>query len=183
MTNKPRNRPKAKPTWSDVKDRLADFDHARLLELVADLYAFHSDNKSFLHARFGLGANPLDDYKRRIGMALAPDVFRKPNADPSVATAKRAIAEYAKAVADPLGLLELRVFWCETAVGFSMEFGFADERYLDALLRQFRDASQALSAVDEPLLGEYIGRLEAVRDKAQMGYGVQEEMSDLLGER
>jgi hypothetical protein len=34
----PRN-PKAKPTWIDVKAKLADFDRAKLLSVVADLYS------------------------------------------------------------------------------------------------------------------------------------------------
>lgn len=132
--------------------KLTDFGRASLLQLVADLYAFHKGNQTFLHARFCLGTNPLDDYKKRIGLALAPDIYRKRHAAVSVATAKKAISEYIKAVGDPLGVLELRVFWCETAVGFSMEFGFSDEGYFDALVRQYRDACQILPDIHEPLL-------------------------------
>ncbi len=51
--------PKATPSWSDVKARLADFDRASLQGLVQDLYAASKDNKVFLHARFGLGDDPL----------------------------------------------------------------------------------------------------------------------------
>lgn len=47
-------------SWSDVKTKLADFDRAGLLGLVQDLYAASKDNKAFLHARFGLGDDPLD---------------------------------------------------------------------------------------------------------------------------
>ena len=99
-----------------------------------------------------------------------------------MATAKKAISEYIKAVGDPLGVLELRVFWCETAVGFSMEFGFADEGYFDALVRQYRDACQILPDIHEPLLTQYTERLEAVRDEADMGFGVRDEMNDLYRE-
>jgi hypothetical protein len=173
-------RPKTKPTWSDVKGKLGEFDRTGLMQLVADLYAFHKDNQAFLHARFGLGQNPLDDYKKRIALALAPDVYRKRHAEVSVATAKKAISEYSKAVGDPMGVLELRVFWCETAVGFSMEFGFADEGYFDALALQYRDACQTLSALKEPQLTEYIERLQNVRSDADMGYGVGDYMNDVL---
>ena len=51
------------PSWSDVKAQLADFDRAGLLGLVQDLYATNKDNKIFLHARFGLGDDPLEPYK------------------------------------------------------------------------------------------------------------------------
>ena len=64
-------RPKSKVTWSDVKSKLADFDRAGLQQLVANLYVFHKDNQTFLHARFGLGENPLEAYKQRIQAALS----------------------------------------------------------------------------------------------------------------
>lgn len=184
MATKPdrAKRPKAKPTWTDVKAKLGDFDRAGLVQLVADLYAFHKDNQAFMHARFGLGQNPLDDYKKRIAAALAPDIDRKPRAQVSVATARKAISEYTKAVGDPMGVLELRVFWCETAVGFSMEYAFTDTGYLDALALQYREACGTLSALKEPQLEEYIERLQNVRDDADMGYGVDSYMNEVLGD-
>lgn len=174
-------RPKSKPTWSDVKSKLADFDRAGLQQLVADLYAFHRDNQSFLHARFGLGESPLEAYKQRIQAALAPDISRKRNANISVAAAKKVISEYNKAVGDPLGILELRLFWCETAVKFSMDYGYGDVSYLDALALQYSEACIVLSALDEPLLEDTIERLTNIRDDAQMGYGIWDYMADTLG--
>jgi len=67
MTEKAR-RPKTRPTWSDVKVKLAEFDRAGLMQLVSDLYTFDRDNQIFLHARFSLGNNPFDDYKKRIAV-------------------------------------------------------------------------------------------------------------------
>lgn len=174
-------RPKSKPTWSDVKSKLADFDRAGLQQLVADLYVFHKDNQTFLHARFGLGENPLEAYKQRIQAALAPDISRKRNANISVAAAKKAISEYNKAVGDPLGILELRLFWCETAVKFSMDYGYGDVGYLDALALQYGEACIVLSALVEPLLEDTIERLTNIRDDAQMGYGIWDYMADTLG--
>lgn len=117
-------RTKIKPTWSDVKAKVSEFDKAGLIQLVAELYSFHKDNQSFLHARFSLGPNPLDDYKKKIAVALAPDQHGKRDGKISVADAKKAISAYSKAVGDPKGVLELRLFWCETAVPFSMDFGY-----------------------------------------------------------
>lgn len=42
----------SRPTWSDVKARLADLDRAGLMGLIQDLYAASKDNQAFLHARF-----------------------------------------------------------------------------------------------------------------------------------
>lgn len=175
-------RPKAKPTWTDVKAKLTEFDRAGLMQLVSDLYAFHRDNQAFLHARFNLGKSPLDDYKKRIALALAPDLSRKLNANISVASARKAISEYNKAVGDPLGVLELRIYFCEVAIKFSMEYGFADEGYFDAVANQYRDACGTLSAVDEPLLSTFIERLDKIRVDAQVGYGLTDYMGDVLGD-
>jgi hypothetical protein len=56
---------KSKPTWADVKNNLASFDRAALLGVLQDLYAADEANRAFLHTRFGLGADPLQPYKRR----------------------------------------------------------------------------------------------------------------------
>jgi hypothetical protein len=95
---------KKQPKWTDVKAKLASFDRAGLLGLVQDLYAAHTDNRTFLHTRFGLGENILEPYKQTIDRWLWPDAFRKQ--DTSVAKAKQAISNYKKAVGDSAGLAE-----------------------------------------------------------------------------
>lgn len=172
-----KKKPKTQPAWGDVKAKLAEFDRAGLLALTQDLYTLNKTNQSFLHARFSLGTDSLAVYKKRIHDALFPD-WNKPV---RVAEAKKAITEYRKAIGQPEGLLELHVFWCETASGFSMDLGYADEGYFNALLRQFETALKQLGAVAEPIRRTAIARLKAVRDRTQVGYGVQDEMSWLLG--
>ena len=84
--------------------------------------AAHKDNQAFLHARFGLGEDVLEPYRKTIDRCLGPDVFR--NQDTSASQAKRAIADYRKAVGDPAGLAELMVFYCEQAAGFCRDIGW-----------------------------------------------------------
>lgn len=78
---------------------------------MQDLYAASKDNQIFLHAHFGLGDDMLKPYKTSIDRWLWPDVFK--NQDTSVAKAKKAIADYRRAVGQPEGLAELMVFFCE----------------------------------------------------------------------
>jgi hypothetical protein len=66
---------KSKPTWADVKAKLAGFDRTALLSLVQDLYAVHKENQAFLHARLGLGEDVLEAYKKTIDRWLWPHVF------------------------------------------------------------------------------------------------------------
>ena len=118
MAAKPK---KTAPTWSAVKAKLAEFDRAGLFGVVQDLYAASKDNQAFLHARFGLGGDVLTPYKALIDRWLWPDVMKNQSA--SVATAKKAIADYRKAAGQPEGVAELMVFYCEKAAGFSAEYG------------------------------------------------------------
>lgn len=182
MSDRPKKPPKSKPTWSDIKGKLADFDRAGLIQLVSDLYSYNKDNQTFLHTRFALVQNALEEYKKRISNALYPDIGRR-NVDPSVATARKAISDYTKAVGDPLGILELRMFSCETAVKFSMDYGYSDIGYLEALLRQYRDVCRMLPDIPEPPLTQYVERMQRLQDDAvHIGYGVSIEMDDLLGD-
>lgn len=170
---------RSKPGWYDVKANLADFDRAGLIGLLHDLYAASKDNQAFLHARFGLGADVLKPYKATIDRWLWPDVFK--NQDTSVAKAKKAIADYKKAVGQPEGLAELMVFFCERAVGFSNDVGLQDESYFDAVVRMFDQACRGVLALSEERRRELWVRLDAVRRLGHnLGYGVGDDMDDLL---
>ena len=172
---------KGTPSWSDLKTKLADLDRAGLIGLVQDLYAASKDNRAFLHARFGLGAEALSPYKATIERWISPDVYR--NQDTSVSKAKKAISDYKKAIGKPEGLAELVVFYCEQAGGFASEYGLDDEGYLDALVRMFAQALKVVGALPEDPRSDFVARLESVRDVCHnIGYGIGEEMDALLAE-
>ena len=171
------------PTWSDVKTKLVDFDRTGLIGLVQDLYAASKDNQAFLHVRFALGNDVLKPYKVTIDRWLWPDVFR--NQDTSVTKAKKAIADYKRASGSAEGLAELTVFYCERASGFSCDIGMDDEAYLSALVRMFEQALKNIAAMPDEQRATLWARLEAVRDRCKhnLGYGVGEDMDDLVAER
>lgn len=87
---------KAMPTWRDVKVEHEQLDRAGLLGLLKDLHGVSRDNQAFLHARLGLGAHPLEPYKNAISRWIAPDVMKDQQV--SVVKAKKAIADYRKAI-------------------------------------------------------------------------------------
>ena len=172
---------KSTTSWIDVKVKLADFDRAGLLGLVQDLYAASKDNQAFLHTRFALGDDLLKPYKTSIDRWLWPDVFK--NQDTSVSKAKKAISDYKKAVGQPGGLAELMVFYCERAAGFSDDVGLQDEGYFDALVRMFEQALKAIHSLPEDVRSPLHGRMDAVRRTSHnFGYGVGDDMDDLLAE-
>ena len=173
---------KPKPSWIDVKRTISSFDRAGLIQLISDLYAMNRENKAFLHARFQLGTAPMDGYKQRIRAAVAPSISGTRFKEPSASDARKVISEYKKAVGDVPSLQELRLCWCEAAVDFAVSCGFEDEGYFDALIRQYRDACQALGEVPEASRHEWADRLIEVRDRAHLGYGVQDAMDYWLAD-
>jgi hypothetical protein len=170
---------KSQPTWTDVKAKLAAFDRPALLDLIRHLYAAHQENQAFVHARFGLGEDALEPYKKTIDRWLWPDVFR--NQDTSVSKAKQAISHYKKAVGDPAGLAELMVFYCEQAAGFCRDIGYQEEGFFDALVRMFEQALKSASTLPANGRDSLIARLDHVRGISHaFGCGVGDDMDSLL---
>jgi len=170
---------KSQPSWTDVKAKLAAFDRAALVDLIHHLYGTDKDNQAFLHARFGLGEDVLEPYKRTIDRWVWPDPFR--NQDTSVSKAKQAISQYKKAVGDPVGLTELMVFYCEQAAGYCQDIGYQEEGFFDALVRMFEEALKSAKLLPLDGRDSFIARLKRVREVSHnFGYGVGDAMDYLL---
>ncbi len=175
----PRTSPKSQPTWTDLKAQLAGFDRKGLLGLIQDLYAAKKDNRTFLHTRFGLGEDTLKPWKETIARWLWPDVIRNQNT--SVMKAKEAVSTYKKAVGDPAGLAELMVFYCEQAVGFCRDVGYADESYFNALVIMFENGLAMADKLPDAARAVLIARLDRVRHAShEFGYGVGDDLDDIL---
>ena len=169
---------KSQATWTDVKARLADLDRAGLLGLVHELYASHEDNRTFLHARFGLG-DILKSCKKIIDRWMWPDVLR--GQDTSVSKAKQAISDYKKAVGDSAGLAEVMVFYCEQAAGFCDDVGYQDEAHFDAMVRMFEQAIKLAATLLPGVRDILLARLDRVRRLShRFGYGVGDNMDSLF---
>jgi len=96
---------------------------------------------------------------------------------------KQAISHYQKAVGEPAGLAELRVFYCELAAGFCKEFGNDDEDYLNALVRMFEQALSIVKTLPVENQDALLARLDRVHDISRnLGYGVGDTLDDILAE-
>jgi hypothetical protein len=172
---------KATPTWTDVKAALGDLDRAGLLALVQDIYSSSKESQAFLHARFGLGADTLKPYKTTIARWLWPDLSR--GQDTSISKARKAIADYKKAVGRAEDLAELMTFYCEQAAGFSNDVGLSDEGYYDSLVRMFAQVLKLAAGLPSAQRDSLLERLDQVRRISHnFGYGVGDEMDELLEE-
>lgn len=169
---------KVMPTWRDVKAELEQFDRAGLLGLLKDLHGVSRDNQAFLHVRLGLGAHPLEPYKKAISRWIAPDVMKDQRV--SVAKAKKAIADYRKAIDRPQGVAELSVFYCEEAMGLLSWCGMDDEGYYLALVRMFEQALRAIACLPTAERAHFYGRLDPLKSKAgNLGWGVGDAFDQL----
>jgi hypothetical protein len=167
-------------SWSDVKTKLTDFDRAGLLGLVQDLYAARKENKAFLHARLGLGDDPLEPYKDVIIRWINPPDFRNPI---SVSKAKKAISDYKKALGGPEGIAELCVFYCEEAFDFLASCGVDDGGFFGALVRMFEESLKYVLALPNAQRAAFLTRLDRVRQLGQdVGWGVGDDFDHLWSE-
>ena len=172
------NEKTASPTWIDVKAALQNFDRAGLLGLVQDLYARSRDNQAFLHARLSLGRDQLKPYKTTISSWICPDLTRKKPV--SVSKAKKAIADYKKAIGQPEGLVDLSIFYCEEAFSFLESYGMEDERYFLALIRMYEQALRLASNLPPVVRIGYADRLDRLRSRGRhVGWGVGDELNNL----
>ena len=169
-------------SWSHVKTKLAQFDRSGLVGLIGDLHDLSRENQAFLQARLDVGADPLAAYKRTISQWIYPDLSR--NQDASVANAKKAIADYRKAIGLPDGVAELSVFYCENAVRLCAESGFEDEGFFNALVRMFERALTAVTALPLSQRQPLLDRLDTVRSIAKaVGWGVKDAMDEYWAEQ
>jgi hypothetical protein len=172
------NEKSASPTWIDVKAALQNFDRAGLLGLLQDLHARSKDNQAFLHARLSLGDDQLKPYKTAISNWICPDLTR--NKPVSVSKAKKAIADYKKAIGQPEGLAELSIFFCEEAFSFLESCGMENESYFLALIRMYNQALTLVSNLSPDVCIGYVDRLDKLRSRGRhVGWGVEDELNSL----
>jgi hypothetical protein len=166
------------PTWSDVRTALLDFDRAGLPGLVQDLYTASKDNQAFLHARLGLGHDQLQPFKASISRSISPDLMKSQSI--SVSKAKKAIADYKKAIGRVEGMAELSIFYCEEAFGFLESCSMEDESYFAALIRTYGRSLELVSSLPPAGRPTYLDRLDKLRARARnVGWGVEEELNSL----
>ena len=169
------------PSWNAVKAALQSFDRAGLLGLVQDLYAVDKNNEAFLHARLGLGTDQLGPYKTIISRWICPDLMSSQSV--SVSKAKKAIADYKKAIGEPTGLAELSIYYCEEAFSFLESFGFEDESYFVALIRMYDQAVKRVLNLHVAERQAYANRLGNLRSRARtFGWGIGDEVNSIWHE-
>jgi hypothetical protein len=169
-----------KQTWSAVKSAASKPGQQDLLGLIGELYRLSSQNGAFLHARFTDQSVAMEEFKAIVSECLYPDVLR--DRPLQVAKAKKAVADFCKAVADPVAHAELMVFFVEQGNAFTLEYGDIDAGFYSALLKMARRAVEVICGLPVELQESFRERLaEVVRSSSGIGWGYHDELVDIYG--
>lgn len=167
--------------WSGLKRHLSGFDRAALLGLIQDLYAASKDNQAFLHARFALGGDVLEPYKKTIAGGVSPEHWPTQAIKPG--KAKKAISDYKKAIGRPEDLAELCVFYCESCIRMLANCAIDEAGFYDALADVFEQALKATATLEPERQEHFVERLNRVRSESQSwGWGIGSELNQLMAE-
>jgi hypothetical protein len=98
----------------------------------------------------------------------------------SVSKAKKAIADYKKAIGRPGGMAELSIFYCEEAFGFLESCSMDDEKYFAALIRMYGRSLEIVSSLPPAERSTNLERLGRLRSRGRnVGWVIQEEFNSL----
>ncbi|SRR6266404_2888633 len=107
-----------------------------------------------------------------------PDIMR--NQPISISKAKKAIADYKKAIGRSEGLAELSIFYCEEAFSFLDSCSMEDESYFVALMRMYEQSLKFVLSLSPAERTTYLERLDQLRSRGKhVGWGVQDELNSL----
>jgi hypothetical protein len=98
----------------------------------------------------------------------------------SVSKAKKAIADYKKAIGRSDEIAELSIFYCEEAFGFLESYSMEDEGYFAALIRMYERSLEIVSSLAPAERMIYLERLDKLRSRgSHVGWGGQDELNSL----
>jgi len=163
---------------ADLKKELRKLDKEKLVDLVADLYKKNKSVKEFLD--FYVNPNEKElflKYKDKVNEAFYPkrgDRFK-------LSDGKKAISDFKKLEASNELLFELMLFYAETGVEFTKEFGDIDEPFYNSVASVYSNALKLMSK--ENILDKFADRAkQIVDDTSGIGWGFHDELGDIYCE-
>ena len=172
----------ASPTrkgWAEVKTRLETFDRKGLVSLVRDLYEASPANRRFLDSRLVPARHAIEEYRRLVADAIYPDPFSRRRI--SVRDAGAVITEYRRSTGDLAGTVDLMLTFVEAGTEQSVDLGYGDDDYFDALENKVKAIVKALDELPATVRATAVDRLIHVRDRAKnIGWGYGDALNDVV---
>lgn len=163
---------------TNIKNELKKLDKNKLVDLVADLYKKNKSVKEY----FDFYINPderalFDKYHDKVYEAFYP----KRGFGLKLKDGKQAISDFRKLGASTDLLADLMLFYVETGVLFTLEFGDIDEGFYSSLEKTYVQALTLLKK--ENLLDKFSDRAKKiVTDTSDMGWGFHDYLSEVCDE-
>jgi hypothetical protein len=160
---------------TDIKKELKKFDKNKIIDLIADLYKNNKSVKEF----FDFYINPnekelFDKYQNKVFEAFYP----KRGYDFKLKDGKTAISDFKKLGASTDLVADLMLFYVETGVKFTNDFGDIDENFYSSLEKTY---VQALTLMQkESLLDKFANRAsKVIKDTDGIGWGFHDYLADV----
>jgi hypothetical protein len=168
----------AKITARELRKYLESRPHA---DLVNDILSFSSQYdgiKEYYSTRMGQGFSDelLDKYK-----AIIRKEFRLTRNDslPRLSIARKAINDYKKVSRNLIGLIDLMLFYVESGVVFTNEFGDLYEAFYNSVESVYEGALKLIAV--NGLQEQYRSRCrKIVSDTSGIGWGFHDNLSTLF---
>jgi hypothetical protein len=161
-----------------IKKEIKKLDKDKLVDLIADLYNKNKSVKDFLD--FYINPNEKElfkKYKDKVFQAFYP----KRGLEFKLKDGKQAISDFKKLGASSEFLADLMLFYVETGVSFTIDFGDIDENFYASIEKMY---VQSLTLMrKEDLLDSFADRAKKVMfDSDGIGWGFGDYISDVYSD-
>jgi hypothetical protein len=155
---------------TDLKKELKKFDKEKLIDLIADLYKKNKSIKEFLDFYVSPDENELfKKHRDKVFEAFYP----KRGYGYKLKDGKQAISDFKKYEPATELLADLMMFYVESGVKFTNDFGDVNEAFYNSLTTTFVDALKIMDK--ENLLHRFEERVEKIVDNTRgIGWGVHD---------
>ncbi len=163
---------------TEIKKELKKLDKDNIIDLVADLYRKNKSVKEF----FDFYINPdegelFNKYRNKVFEAFYP----KRGYKYKLKDGKQAISDFKKLEPSADLLADLMLFYVETGILFTNDFGDIDEGFYLSMEKTYDAALKLMKK--ENLLDKYAERAgKVVSDTSGIGWGFHDELGDIYSE-
>lgn len=163
---------------NEIKKELKKLDKDKLVDLITDLYKKNKSVKEFLD--FFVNPNEQElflKYKDKVYEAFYP----KRGYRFKLSDGKKAISDFKKLEVSNELLSELMLFYAETGVEFTNEFGDIDEPFYNSVASVYSNALKLMSK--ENILDKFADRAKKiVDDTSGIGWGFHDELGHIYSD-
>lgn len=159
---------------SDLKAELKRLDKKELVEILSELYKNNKSVKEYFD--FYLNPNGTDLFKKYQSVVFEA-FYPKRGYCLKLSVAKKAISDFKKIGGATDLVCDLMLFYVETGIKFTNDFGDINEPFYDSLETTYRKALELMKKND--FLGTFKNRAyKAVTDTSDIGWNFHDTLMD-----